>query len=311
MSALLSLNINVVTLANNHILDYGEKGVSDTIEFCKKNNIKIVGAGLNLEEASKTLYLNSKEGLIAIVNIAENEWASATINSAGANPMNIIDNSKQIKKAKDKANYVIVIIHGGHEYYNLPSPRMQQHYRFFADQGADIVVGHHPHCISGYEIYNGVPIFYSLGNFLFTEKDINLDWYKGLVLEIDLAKGDLQTKLHPVKQDKNTFHLSILKNKEKQIIIDKIEKYSYVIANKNILEKSWQEYIESKINLYLKLWSPVSFIKNKYLGGVLRKLPVKFINKSGLALYLNLMRCEAHRDLSKAVIERYLKNNDI
>ena len=58
-----------------------------------------------------------------------------------------------------------MIVHGGHECYNLPSPRMQKQYLFYADQGADIVVGHHTHCISGYEVYKGVPIYYSLGNF--------------------------------------------------------------------------------------------------------------------------------------------------
>jgi poly-gamma-glutamate capsule biosynthesis protein CapA/YwtB (metallophosphatase superfamily) len=76
--------------------------------------------------------------------------------------MDIIDNANQIKEAKATHDKVIVIVHGGHEYYNLPSPRMQKQYRFYADQGADFVVGHHTHCISGYEVYNGVPIYYSL-----------------------------------------------------------------------------------------------------------------------------------------------------
>ena len=82
--------------------------------------------------------------------------------------MDIIDNTNQIREAKASHDKVIVIVHGGHEYYNLLSPRMQKQYRFYADQGADIVVGHHTHCISGNEIHNGVPKYYSLGNFLFT-----------------------------------------------------------------------------------------------------------------------------------------------
>lgn len=59
--------------------------------------------------------------------------------------------------------------------------------------------------------------------------------------------------------------------------------------------------------MYLNYWSPLSFIKNRYIGAVLRRLPLKFINKKGLALYLNLMQCEAHRDMSKEVTKRYLK----
>ena len=187
LNVLQTLQIDAVTLANNHVLDYGEQGIADTLQFCKDNNIDTVGAGMNLSEAFKTLYIDSKEGKIAIVNFAENEWSAATADSAGFNPMDIIDNSYQIKKAKEIADYVVVIVHGGHEYYNLPSPRMQKQYRFYAEQGADIVVGHHTHCISGYEEYKGVPIYYSLGNFLFTENSTNDDWYTGLVLEIGRA----------------------------------------------------------------------------------------------------------------------------
>lgn len=168
---LRALSINVVTLANNHVLDYGAKGLEDTLAFLKKEEVRSVGAGMDLEAASKTLYYETNQGLIAIVNFAENEWASATENSSGANPMDVIDNSKQIEIASRKARFVLVIIHGGHEYYNLPSPRIQKQYRHYAECGASIVIGHHTHCISGYEMHNGIPIFYSLGNFLFPKKN--------------------------------------------------------------------------------------------------------------------------------------------
>src|SRR5699024_9955924 len=84
---LKTLNIDITTLANNHILDYGEKGLEDTLHCLKKNLIQTVGAGMNLKEASKTLYINSEEGKIAFVCFAENEWANATTTSPGANPM--------------------------------------------------------------------------------------------------------------------------------------------------------------------------------------------------------------------------------
>src|SRR5690606_35525991 len=71
---LKALNVDVVTLANNHILDYDEQGVEDTLSFCKDNNIKTVGAGMNLKEASLTFYKETNEGKLAIVNFAENEW---------------------------------------------------------------------------------------------------------------------------------------------------------------------------------------------------------------------------------------------
>src|SRR5690625_4556867 len=217
LQALNKLKISVASLANNHILDYGAQGVSDTIQFCQKHGIQTVGAGDHLEEASRTLFLDTEIGIIAILNFAENEWASATATSAGAHPMDIIDNSRKTQEARDKADYVIVIVHGGHEYYNLPSPRMQKQYRFYADQGADLVVGHHTHCISGHETYNGVPIFYSLGNFLFTKNNPKEDWYTGLVLEVEITDSGLHTQLHPVRHQKETFALDLLRSEERRV----------------------------------------------------------------------------------------------
>ena len=80
---LKALEVDVTTLANNHILDYGAQGVMDTIAFCNERGIKTVGSGRNLAEAAKTLFLETKAGKIALVNFAENEWASATSDTAG------------------------------------------------------------------------------------------------------------------------------------------------------------------------------------------------------------------------------------
>src|SRR5690606_17303839 len=111
-------------------------GVLDTLRFCSENSIQFVGAGENKQQASKVFYLNSSGMTIAFINIAENEWASANEESAGGNGMDLIDDTIVIKDAKEHADYVFVIVHGGHEYYNLPSPRMQKQYRFYVDNGA-------------------------------------------------------------------------------------------------------------------------------------------------------------------------------
>src|SRR5690625_582579 len=306
LKVLEKLKVSVATLANNHILDYDEAGVMDTIQFCHKNEIQTVGAGENLEKASKTLFLGTEKGKIAIINFAENECARATTTSAGAHPMDIINNSRKIQEAQDKADYVIVIVHGGHEYYNLPSPRMQKQYRFYADQGADLVVGHHTHCISGHETYNGVPIFYSLGNFLFTKNNPKEDWYTGLVLEVDITDSGLHTQLHPVRHQKETFALDLLTGDEKRDIQKRIESYNDIIADESKLKEAWSQYAEESMDQYLNYWSPLSFIRNRYIKAILRCSGIRGTTKKGLALYLNLMRCEAHRDLSQEAIKNHL-----
>lgn len=307
LNVLQMLHIDLVTLANNHVLDYGEKGLEDTLDFCIKNSFQTVGAGKRLDEAAKTLFLESPEGNIAVINFAENEWASATDKSAGANPMDIIDNINQIKEAKKKADLVIVIVHGGHEYYNLPSPRVRKQYRFYADQGADIVVGHHTHCISGYEDYKGVPIYYSLGNFLFTKSSPYPEWYIGLVLEVQISEGKIKTSCHPVRQEKSNFHLTLLKEQEKASIMTKINEYNSIISDSSKLEENWALFRNLKADLYLNMWSPLIFIKNRYINAIFRKLGIRFTTKKGMATHLNLMRCEAHYNMSKDIIYNYLK----
>lgn len=307
LGVLKKLNINIVALANNHIKDYDEQGVLDTIDFCNENGVNIVGAGKNLKEASETKILNTVEGKIALINIAENEWSSASEHLAGANGMNIIKDIRKIKEARDNCDFVFVIVHGGHEYYNLPSPRIREQYRFYIEQGADLVVSHHTHCMSGFELYNEKPIYYSLGNFLFTNESGNNDWYSGLVLEIGINGGRLTTILHPVKQSKNRFELFLVADEDKKLILDRVEKYSGIIQNNYQLKKEWETFILNKKSLYLNCFSPLSFLRFRYIKAILSRLKINFLNKTGLALYLNLIRCEAHYDISKEVMREYVE----
>lgn len=263
MPYLHQLKIDAVTMANNHILDYGYKGVKDTFKELVDHKIKYIGAGNDLTEAKKPLSLHKDGMKIAILNFCENEWSIAEDDSPGANPMDVIDNTNQIREAKASHDKVIVIVHGGHEYYNLPSPRMQKQYRFYADQGADIIVGHHTHCISGNEVYKGVPIYYSLGNFLFTSQSTIEDWYTGLVLEVNIEKGNLTTQLHPVEQQKETFELSLLHGKKREDIMKRISKYNAIIADEEKLKSEWNNYVDTKYDVYLNYWSPFSFISNR------------------------------------------------
>lgn len=184
---------------------------------------------------------------------------------------------------------------------------MQNQYRFYAEQRADIVIGHHTHCISGNEVYKGVPIYYSMGNFLFTKNNIQEDWYTGLVLEVNIEKGNLTSLLNPVVQQKETFELSLLNGEKREDIITRISKYNAIIADEEKLKSEWNNYIDAKYDIYLNYWSPFSYISNRYVRGVLNRLGIKGLNKKGIALALNLMRFEGHADMSKEVNKKYLK----
>uniref|UniRef100_UPI00404B92E6 CapA family protein n=1 Tax=Flavobacterium sp. TaxID=239 RepID=UPI00404B92E6 len=159
------LNCKLVATANNHFKDYGWEGMKETYDSLRNHNINWVGSGENFEEASKVFYWEKNDIKFAFINIAENEWTTTTDENPGCNPLDLVNVFNAIQEAKNKVDFVIVIVHGGHEHYELPSPRMKKWYRFFVDSGASAVIGHHTHIISGFEIYKEAPIFYSLGNF--------------------------------------------------------------------------------------------------------------------------------------------------
>lgn len=304
------LNMSAVTLANNHILDHGEQGLKKTIDCCKKNNIRYVGAGMNSEEAAELLIIE-REGLkIAFVNFCENEWSIATPQNGGANPMDTIDNLTQIRKASQKADFVIVIVHGGHEYYYLPSPRMVKQYRFYAENGADVVIGHHTHCISGYEVHQNVPIAYSLGNMLFTHTSNNEAFYTGLVAQIQVGKNKpIKLELTPVRQSRQSFTLSLLDSIEKDVVLKQISHLNSIIKNQVELEKEWNKFIQSQSET-INFLSPVNAMPGIYFRAVLNRLGFNqlFMKKRYLSSILNHVRCEAHKDLIIEILKERISN---
>ena len=308
--ALKRLNIDLVTLANNHIMDYGQPGLLDTLTSLKSAKIGTVGASLNLLQATKPFVLEKDGVRIAILNFAENEWASASHDKAGANPLDVIENLKQIHEATKISEFIIVIIHGGHEYFHFPSPLMVKRYRFYAECGASVIVGHHPHCISGCEVYKGVPIFYSLGNFVFTIPSRFEAWYTGTILDLHLKRDkEISWDLIPVSQSKSNHAVTRLEGEEKEIIRSEVDKYSKIIADKALLSQRWKTFLSDRKKDYLNIFNPINFIQNQYIKYGITKLGLDrfFIRKKHYAQILNHLRCEALAEASKDVIGHFLE----
>ena len=290
-------NFHLVTLANNHVMDFGIDGLKSTLEICDREKIATVGAGFNLQEARKIYFITLNETRIAILNITENEFSTTHNEEPGANPLNPVLNYYDIKEARNKADYVFVIIHGGHEGYHLPSPRMQETYRFFIDAGADIVVGHHTHCFSGYEKYKEGLIFYSLGNFVFDWKGMrNSDWNYGYAVNFTLLDEKITFEVIPYKQcDKNPGVL-LLNNTEKQDFNSKLRKLNNILNNNESLLKEWKAF--SKKNWNSSLIHFECFSSRIYKSLRYRNLMPGFLSKRKKLILLNIIRCEAHRDLA-------------
>ena len=184
LSVMSELDIDVALLANNHTGDYGPSEVFTTIDNIEKRNMKTVGAGANSADAAKPLFIEKNGVRLAILNICENEFGGARKNAAGVNTLDPFVNIDQIKTAKTQADVVLVTLHGGHEYNPYPSERMVRLFRAFADAGADAVWNCHTHCPEGFEVWNGVPIIYSPGNFYFPARPTSKkSWSTGYITE--------------------------------------------------------------------------------------------------------------------------------
>ena len=157
---------NLISIANNHIMDYGKQGLESTINLFKPN--PVIGAGVSKQEAYNT-YIYEKENIrISFLSVAENGFgACLEKNDCGYAWMLDESVEKIIKAEKEKSDYVVVNCHAGAEMFSYPLPEIRKLYKKFIDCGADIIIGHHPHVIQGYEEYKKGIIFYSLGNFIF------------------------------------------------------------------------------------------------------------------------------------------------
>lgn len=288
-------NINAVALANNHIMDYDSEGISDTLKLCSENDVKIVGAGKTMEDAGIPLSLMLNDKKIAVLNFADNEFLSSSDNLFNCNPLDPVQNSLDIKNARQNHDFIILIIHAGNEFYELPSPRTKKLYRFLIDQGADTIVSHHTHVFSGYEIYKSKPIFYGLGNFIYDwHGKVNESWKKGFIVQLNIS-NQISFEIIPLKQcdDKpGIFKLNIDETRE---FNEKLENLNKLIANDKKLEEEFQKYCSTVFPMYNSFIEPI--LGPHITALKKRNLFPKLISRRKRLLLLNLARCESHREV--------------
>jgi len=307
IEAIQYAGFNVCTLANNHILDQGDDCCLDTIRLLNEAGIMTVGAGRNIDEASKTLFLNRNKKTLALINCCEHEFSIASNSKAGANPLNVIQQFYKIQEARNRADYIIVIVHGGHEYFQLPSLRMQETYRFFIDAGADVVVNHHQHCYSGYEEYKGKIIFYGLGNFLFDNQEEQLNgWNDSYMVSLELGEQGLTShQLIPYKQCKENPTIELMKGAELECFQKRLAELNHIISDSSTLYSHYQNWLEQNSDSMLALFEPW---QGRYTSALHRRglLPTTF-NKRKQLMLMNYLWCESHSDRLKYVLDKQLK----
>ena len=168
---LKQLDINIVSLANNHFFDLGLNGAKHTIQMLDELGIQHIGAGNNIQEASAPVVKVIHDKKVAFLAFCDNEnigwcpWATET--EPGINPMYDDYVVSEIKKYKQQYNYVVVLCHWGKEHTWVTTPRVYKKAKKMMKAGSDLILGSHPHRVQPVVNYKDASVAYSMGNFFF------------------------------------------------------------------------------------------------------------------------------------------------
>lgn len=302
-----SLNIDLVTLANNHIMDQGKVGLQSTLNTLNLGKIAYLGVGNNLKEASKPYLFECSGKKIGVYACVEHEFSCAEETAPGANPFDPLESFDHVVELKKECEFLIVLYHGGKEYYRYPSPMLQRVCRKFVEKGASLVVCQHSHCIGCEEKYLSGTVVYGQGNFLFNSCDGSTE-QTSLLLKIT---DSFDIEYIPLEKFGNGVRLA--RGDSARNIIEEFYERSRKIRECGFIETAYTEFAKENLKAYILASSGYShkFFKrvlNRLFGSRLTKwFAKKAYTQHELLVIQNYIDCEAHRELFLTGLKNVLK----
>ena len=255
--ALKYLSYTVVSLANNHINDYGGEGLIKTTELLKREGIYNFGAGRDIKEANREVIIERNGLKICFLGYTTSEEHVKSIIADADTAGCVFYDFKRIKedidRVKKDSDIICISLHWGFERYLYPSPEQVELAHQIIDTGAHIVMGHHPHVIQGFERYKHGLIFYSLGNFFFpnfyTKSGVLHEWReennKSIIAKCKVGRQGVE-KIKILFSFMNTdYQVELLDGKDKEEAIFEIERLSKELG-KDCYDYFWNAYIKEK-----------------------------------------------------------------
>lgn len=310
---LKDVGFDFVSLANNHIYDYGQNAIEETVKELQKKDIDFVGGGVTFEDVYKTKIVEKNGIKIGLLAACENEFGCLYEEQkrggyAWLFHHKIEDNIRKLKKEVDS---VVLIAHAGVENISFPIKEWRDRYKRLCDVGVNVVVGHHPHVPQGYESYNKSLIFYSLGNFYFdtasfvTKSDdsysVVLEFEKTGIKDFDIVyHKKINGQTCRVEKNEVGFSFDHLNS----LLADRYEKRNKEISIE-LFHKYYYSYYESALGLMPKNANILTKIK-----WFIKKLfsQKRGINARNLMLLHNL-RIDSHRFLVQRALSLLIEEH--
>lgn len=294
---------NLITLANNHSLDYGVEGLSVTLKAFHDTKITGIGTYNTAYDVTVVDMSGQKIGFLGLTHKefgCVDEYSGDRVGTAMATSSRVYTSINSMRPLLDK---LFVLPHAGVEYMDVPLPEWREVYKSYIDLGADGVFASHPHVPQGWEVYKDRPIFYSLGNFLFelSNSDIYPDkWMNSMLVVIDTI--DNQFEVFPLLYDHKNGIVEVDNNKD----ASKYLLYLNSLLNSDIYSERVLHYMEEMREKYTNMM----IAGGAYSMGIMnnfKNLIRPFLGRKKIITdpvhLLNLFQCESHRWTMMKILE--------
>lgn len=297
-------DFDALSLANNHIRDCGDDGVLTAISTCDSLGIRTFGAGKNIIDARKPLIIEKCGIKVGVMSFAEQEFNIATDIRPGACYFDPYEDFNRIREFRKTVDYLIILYHGGIEYFPYASPELSRKCRKMVECGANLVSCQHSHCIGTIEQYKGNTIVYGQGNSVFGYRECDTGWNRGLLLQVELNLEHYDAHVTYLGLLTTPYGLCLMGEKAIKALNEEILTRTH--ASKETVKIAWDKFCENLGKTHIPLllgWPRILIAINSRICNILIKM---LYGRKAHNITHNLIRCESHRE----VIEYLLSKED-
>lgn len=292
LETLKEIGVNYCGLSNNHIFDFGREGALDTIRALDELGIGYTGFGESYEDSRRDLVVEKDGEKVAVIAVCEHEYSYALEDRMGARPYDEYDTMSDIRKAKKDADRVIVIYHGGKEHCRYPSPRLRKLCRAMVENGADVVLCQHSHCIGCYEQYEGGHILYGQGNyhFVYVTRETKPTWNGALAVKYDTKTNEIE--FTPLVN--TSTGIDFARGEEKERMMREFAERNQSLKDGSWIE-GWREFCRETARMYYNATQSAYGVKAEDIGDT---------------IFAHYLDCEAHSDVWRELFKTANHRNE-